>query len=173
MKTMPPLLADDHIRGPEDAPLTVVQYGDYDCPHTRASASVLRELEASLAVPMRFVFRHFPLRQIHANAEILSEVAEAAGKLGRFWDVHDRLMGHQRGIIARDVMTDLESTGLDVEALEAMLGTEMLRDRVERDVKTGRAAGVHTTPTWYFNEKLWDGHYDLATLRERARAVLA
>jgi protein-disulfide isomerase len=172
MNAMPPLLPDDHSRGPSDAPLTIVQYGDYDCPHTRASAAVIRELHATLAVPIRFVFRHFPLRHLHANAQILSEIAEAATTLGHFWNVHDRLMAHRRGITERDVLDDLGASGIDVATLQGLLDTPPIRDRIGRDVTAGSRSGVHSTPTWYFNASVWDGHYDLVTLLDRARASL-
>jgi protein-disulfide isomerase len=173
MKPMPPLEPEDHARGPADAPLLVVQYGDYDCPHTRVSGAVLRRLEGELGLPLRFVFRHFPLPHLHANAQFLSEIAEAAGSLGHFWEVHDRLMARRRGIEREDAFADAQASGIDVETLRPLLGSPAIEARIERDVKGGASAGVHSTPTWFFNGVVWDGHYDLATLAERARAALA
>jgi Na+:H+ antiporter, NhaA family len=173
MKPMPPLVSDDHSRGPVDAPLVIVQYGDYDCPHTRASSSIVRALEGEAGVPVRFVFRHFPLRHLHANAQILSEIAEAAGTLGFFWEVHDRLMGHRRRVDQQAAFDDLRAAHVDVDALRRLLGSAAIEERIERDVKGGRSAGVHSTPTWFFNGALWDGHYDGDTLARQARAALA
>jgi protein-disulfide isomerase len=168
-----PILADDHARGPADALLVIVQYGDYDCPHTRASASIIRAIKDELPTRPRFVFRHFPLRHLHANAQILSEIAESAATLGHFWDVHERLMGHQRGITQHDVLDDLRNASIDVEALQRLLGTAPITARIERDVQAGTAMGVHSTPTWFFDGARWDGHYDRDTLLGRVRAALA
>ena len=170
---MPPLVADDHARGPADAPLVVVHYGDYDCPHTRKSSEILRALEGELGVPMRYVFRHFPLRRLHANAQVLSEISEAAATLGSFWEAHDRLMGHHQGRGPMELLDDLRAVGVDVDAIRQRLDSAPVVERIERDVKGGVGAGVHTVPTWFFNGVLWDGHYDLATLAERARMALA
>jgi Na+:H+ antiporter, NhaA family len=162
----------DHARGPTDAGLTIVQYGDYDCPHTRASNAIVHDIERSLGSPVRFVFRHFPLRHMHANAELLSRVAEAASGLGRFWEVHERLMSHRR-ISERDVMGDLAVAGIDVDALRRLAGSDAVIARVERDVVSGKASGVHSTPTWFFNGASWDGHYDRETLLARIDAAPA
>jgi len=170
---MPPLVADDHARGPADAPLVVVHYGDYDCPHTRKSSEILRALGGELGVPMRYVFRHFPLRRLHANAQTLSEVAEAAATLGSFWETHDRLMGHHQGRGPLELLEDLRVLGIDVDAVRQRLGSAAVVERIERDVKGGGAAGVHTVPTWFFNGMFWDGHYDAPVLAERARLALA
>ena len=170
---MPAILPDDHVRGAADAPLTIVQYGDYDCPHTRASTAIVRALEADLRIPVRFLFRYFPLRHLHANAEMLSEIAEAAAVLGSFWEVHERLMRHPHGITQRDVLDDLRTADIDIEALEGLLGSVSVKQRIERDVHAGAASGVHSTPTWFFNSTIWDGHYDRGTLDERVRIALA
>ncbi len=170
-KPMSAIAADDHARGPADAALTIVQYGDYDCPHTRAAASIIQAIEDELPARPRFVFRHFPLRHLHANAQILSEIAEAASSLGRFWEVHERLMSHRHGVSQRDVLEDLRGAHVDVDALERLLGSAPITDRIERDVQAGAASGVHSTPSWFFNGVLWDGHYDRDTLLERVRAT--
>ena len=162
-----PVTASDHVRGPANAPLTIVQYGDYDCPHTRRSTAIVHDLERALDVPVRFVFRHFPLRHMHANAQLLSEIAEAAAELGHdYWLVHERLMSH-RQITQEAVLADLAAAKLDVEAIQQRLGSKAIVDRVEADVVSGKASGVHSTPTWFFNGALWDGHYDADTLRSR------
>src|SRR4051794_22140785 len=113
-KPLPPITDDDHVRGAAEPALTIVQYGDYDCPHTRASTPIIRSLIGALTVPVRFVFRHFPLRHLHANAQALSEIAEAAATLDHFWPTHDRLMGHRAGITQDDVLADLSAAHVDV-----------------------------------------------------------
>jgi protein-disulfide isomerase len=163
---------DDHARGPADAPLVLVMYGDYDCPHTRASTAVVKQLEQALHPhSVRFVFRHFPLRHMHANAQLLSEVAESAGRLGHFWATHDRLMSHAR-MTSAALMEDLAKSQVSMSDLEPLLGSPDIRDRIERDVEEGKALRVHSTPTFFFNGVLHDGHYDLETLKGRAAAAL-
>jgi protein-disulfide isomerase len=169
---VPPVTADDHARGPVDAPLVVVQYGDYDCPHTRKSSESLRALEGDLGVPIRLVFRHFPLRHLHPNAQAFAEIAEASAAVGSFWEAHDQLMGHHRGRGPLELLDDMRALGVDVDAVRQRLGSAAVVERIERDVKAGAGAGVHTTPTWFFNGMFWDGHYDAATLAERARLAL-
>jgi len=166
-----PVGPPDHARGPVESTLTVVQYGDYDCPHTRASTGILHGIEASLGVPVRFVYRHFPLRHIHANAQRVAQLAEAAEAQGRFWDVHERLMRIHH-MAEAPAMEALAAAGLDMTALLERAATPDVIERVERDVASGKAVGAHSTPTWFFNGTLWDGHYDEATLLARIREAL-
>jgi protein-disulfide isomerase len=168
-----PPTSEDHARGPEDARITVVQYGDYECPHTRAANRILRDLFAELPEPPRLGFRHFPLRHLHADAQALAEAAEAAAQQGKFWEMHDRMMEHERTIDLDEVLREAAEVGVDVEQLEPLLGSDALRDRVEADVRSGTASGVHSTPTFFFNGALFDGHYDADTIREQLAAATA
>src|SRR3954471_20255523 len=131
----------DHVRGPQDAAITIVQYGDYDCPHTRRSHLVMASLFAALGSQgePRFVFRHFPLRHLHANAEVLSELAEAAAAQGKFWDMHDHLMGHRKAISREDVIADARAAGIALERMDECVGSPEIRARVQTDVASGRA----------------------------------
>lgn len=162
-----PLDESDHVRGPEDAELTIVEYGDYDCPHTRRAHAVLSAVIARLPRAPRFVFRHFPLRDIHVNAQMLAQLAEAAAARGKFWEMHDHLMAHRRAITGEDIVRDAQAAGVTLESLDQLRDSEAIRARVERDVDSGRRAGVHSTPTFFFNGVLHDGHYDEATLSEK------
>ena len=172
MKPLSAITADDHVRSEGEPALTIVQYGDYDCPHTRASTPIIRSIMSALPTPPRFVFRHFPLRHLHANAQALSEIAEAAASLGHFWPTHDRLMGHRAGITRDDILVDLMAAHVDVDAVRRLMGSSAIQARIERDVSDGAASGVHSTPTWFFNGAIWDGHYDRATLEERIRIAM-
>ncbi|HEX4513565.1 MAG TPA: DsbA family protein [Polyangiaceae bacterium] len=163
---------EDHVRGAAEPALTIVQYGDYDCPHTRASTPIIRSIMSALPASSRFVFRHFPLRHLHANAQALSEIAEAAASLGHFWPTHDRLMEHRAGITQDDVLVDLFAAHVDVDAVRRLMGSSAIAQRIERDVTAGASSGVHSTPTWFFNGVIWDGHYDRETLEERIRLAL-
>lgn len=161
----PSLEHDDHARGPDDPALTIIEYGDFDCPHTRrASAELERLLAANPDV--RFVFRHFPLRRLHRNAEMLARIAEAAARHRRFWPLHDRLMRRVR-IDIGTLRDDLTAVGLRLEAIASLIGEDEVVDRIERDLTTGAAAGVTSTPSFLFAGALHDGHYDHATLAAR------
>jgi protein-disulfide isomerase len=157
----------DHVRGATgEHALTVVVYGDYDCPHTRASQAVVDRLVAENA-DLRVVFRHFPLRHIHANAEILSRIAEASAAQGKFWEMHDHLMHHRSAIGQADVLADAKAVGVDLDAVSAALDGKELAARIEHDVQSGRASGVHSTPSFFFDGVLHDGHYDHETLAKK------
>ncbi|MDB4945098.1 MAG: putative sodium/proton antiporter [Labilithrix sp.] len=142
---------DDHVRGPGSG-LTIVEYGDYECPHTRAAEPVLEELLAENP-DVRFVYRHFPLAHLHPHAERLAAFAEAGGG-DEFWERHERLM-------AGDVPSDLLDEELDEKAVHRAL----------RDVAPARAAGVHSTPTFLFGAEKFDGAYDYDTLSAQLRAA--
>jgi protein-disulfide isomerase len=167
-----PVHEADHVRGPDDAQLTIVEYGDYDCPHTRRAHAILSSLIGRMPREPRFVFRHFPLRDRHVNAEMLAELAEASAARGKFWEMHDHLMAHRRAITREDVVRDAEAAGVALQDLDELIGQEAIRARVERDVESGRRAGVHGTPTFFFNGALHDGHYDEATLSEQMRLAI-
>ncbi|MDX2024401.1 MAG: DsbA family protein [Deltaproteobacteria bacterium] len=159
-----PVGAHDHARGPVDAHVTIVQYGDYDCPHTRLSNRILVQLLPNLPVSCRFIYRHFPLRHLHANAQLFAELAEAAADQGRFWPFHDRVMSHSRAPDEAELRADLHAADLDLDGLARAI-TLKVRARVEDDLQGGKAAGVHSTPTFFFNGVLHEGHYDPATVR--------
>jgi protein-disulfide isomerase len=161
--------ADDHARGPRDATIVIVEYGDYACPHTRRAHLIVTSLFASLGPrdQPRFVFRHFPLRDMHPDAEFLAELVEAASVHGKFWEMHDQLMRHRAVIERDDLGADAAAVGLELASLNALVGTPASKSRVEADVRSGRSNGVHSTPTFFFNGVLHDGHYDAPTLRAK------
>ncbi|HLK35154.1 MAG TPA: thioredoxin domain-containing protein [Polyangiaceae bacterium] len=162
----PDITDDDHFRGAERPRVTLVEYGDYDCPHTRRAQSSVDRLVAENA-DVRIVFRHFPLRDLHANAEILSRVAEAAALQGRFWAIHDHLMSHRAPIDERGVLADAADAGVDMERVRRDVGLDAVARRIERDVRSGRARGIHSTPSFLFDGVLHDGHYDFETLARK------
>ncbi|HEY6079453.1 MAG TPA: thioredoxin domain-containing protein [Polyangiaceae bacterium] len=158
----------DHVLGRLDAPLVVVEYGDYDCPHTRrAHGHLLQLLEER---DMALVFRHFPLRHLHQNAEQLSEAMEAITEPALYWAAHQRLMA-QRRMSLEVASAELRELGLELKQLAA--GRIQAALRVQRDVDRGLVDGVHSTPSFFFNGTPHDGHYDLDTLRQQIAQVLA
>lgn len=166
------LVEDDHVRGGEGSSVVLVEYGDYDCPHTRAAQAIVDRI-ARENPDVRVVFRHFPLRHLHANAEILARIAEAASVQGKFWSMHDHLMAHRRPVDERGVVADASDAGIDMSRLQLDLESASIAERVERDVKKGRELGVHSTPSFFFDGKLHDGHYDYDTLSAKLREARA
>lgn len=161
--TVPPTDAD-HVLGRLDAPLVIVEYGDYDCPHTRRAHGILKELIAERPGGVALVFRPFPLRHLHQNAQKLAEWMQAISEPGAYWAAHERLMA-QRHLSLEVAQLELSGLGLDTAELsrhraEAALG-------VQADVERGLGDGVHSTPSFFFNGAPHDGHYDLDTLRQQ------
>jgi len=164
-----PVGPDDHVRGPADAPATVVVYGDYQCPYTRRALHAISALERRIGDRFRLVYRHFPLREIHPNAQASAELAEAAADGGRFWEVNDHLFAHQDALDPVHLATYATQFGIPFEASDPGRVEAGYRyaDRVEDDFQGGLRSGVGGTPTIYVNGRRYDGGYDEATL-ERA-----
>lgn len=166
----------DHVRGPADAPVTLVEYGDYECPWCRRAAPVIDDLLAASDGQLRFVMRHLPLTDVHPNAALAAEAAEAAGAQGRFWEMHDRLFAGEAALLPHELMQHAEALGLDVVAFEKDLRSGRFGARVARDVAGAESAGVAGTPTFFINERRYRGAYDLASLGaaiERAARMAA
>jgi Na+/H+ antiporter NhaA len=164
---------DDHIRGPIDASVTLVEYGDFECPYCGRAEPILRELLSEVGDEVCFVFRHLPLSDVHEHAQLAAEAAEAAGAQGRFWEMHDLLFDHQDALTARDLMGYAEELGLDVERFHAELKSREHAPRVARDVESAELSGVAGTPTFFINGQRHHGAYDIATLKKAVRAARA
>jgi protein-disulfide isomerase len=153
----------DHLRG-SGAPL-IVEYGDYECPYSRAAYREIEQVEA--ATPLRFVFRHFPLTEIHPHALAASAAAEAAALQGRFWEMHDRLFHGQKALTEPDLLAYAAEVGLDPDRFRDDSGGESVLARIRRDVESGIASGeVRGTPTLFINGEVHRGSYDAAALLE-------
>ena len=150
----------DHVRGAPTAAVTLVEYGDFECPHCRAAHVVLDNLFGQLGDRFRLVFRHFPLTQIHPHAERAAEAAEAAAVQRRFWDMHDLLFDRQDALGDEDLVAYAAELGLDVErfGLELVQGSH--RSRVREDFLGGVRSGVNGTPTFFINGRRHDGSWD-------------
>ena len=163
----------DHIEGPADAPVTLVEYGDYECPYCGAAYPIVKEVQARMGDKLRFVFRNFPITTSHPHAEHAAEAAEAAAAQGRFWEMHDYLYEHQRGLTDKDLHQYAEELGLDVDRFDRELAEHVHGPRVREDFMSGVRSGVNGTPTFYVNGRRHDDSYDLETLLtalERAKA---
>lgn len=166
----------DHVRGPQDAPVTLVEYGDFECPYCGQAEPVVRDLLAGFG-DLRYVWRHLPLNDVHPRAQLAAEAAEAAAAQGAFWPMHDRLLAHQDDLRPRDLVGHAEALGLDVERFRRDLQEHVGTARIAEDVDTADLSGVSGTPTFFVNGRRHQGAYDITTLSRavrlaRARAVI-
>ena len=160
----------DHIRGPIDAPVTVVEYGDFECPFCGQAEPVVRELLREFG-DVRYVWRHLPLNDVHPHAQLAAEAAEAAADQGSFWEMHDLLLDHQDALRASDLIGYAEQLGLDVERFTDDLREHAGAARVAEDVDSADLSGVSGTPTFFINGRRQYGAYDIATLSAAVRAA--
>ena len=154
----------DHIQGPADALVTLVQYGDYECPYCGEAYPIVKEMQARMGVRLRFVFRNFPISTSHPHAEHAAEAAEAADTQGNFWDMHDLLYERQRHLTDRDLHAYAEELGLDVKRFDKEMTEHVHEPRVHEDFMSGVRSGVNGTPTFYIAGVRYDDSYDLETL---------
>jgi Na+/H+ antiporter NhaA/predicted DsbA family dithiol-disulfide isomerase len=161
----------DHIRGGEDALVTLLEYGDYQCPYCGQAERVIRELYQSFGKELRYVWRHVPLNDVHAFAQMAAEAAEAAGAQGEFWEMHDLLLDNQDALGPADLIRHAETLGLDIERFEDELRAREYAPRIAQDVASADASGVAGTPTFFINGRRHYGAYDLETLTEAVKAA--
>jgi Na+/H+ antiporter NhaA len=154
----------DHVRGAPEAVVTLVEYGDYECPYCRRAARVIGRLLERIGGEFRFVFRHLPLPDVHPNAALAAEAAEAAGAQEKFWQMHDVLLFRQDNLLLPDLVRYAGEIGLDVGAFQVDLSSGRFASRVARDVMSAEAAGVAGTPTFFINGRRHAGSYDAASL---------
>lgn len=159
-----PVSERDHIQGPATAPVTLVEYGDYQCPYCGQAYPIVKALQRTLGDQLRFVFRNFPLAEIHPHAEGAAEAAEAAGAQGKFWEMHDLLFEHQGALDGPDLVQYARQLGLDLARFERDLTEHRFASRVHEDILSGARSGVNGTPTFYVNGRRHDASYDLDTL---------
>jgi protein-disulfide isomerase len=155
---------DDHVRGSKAPLLYVIEYGDYDCPHTRAAQAIVDRMMEE-GDDIAWAFRPFPLRDIHPNADLIARIAEAAHRQGRFWPMHDHLMRHRAPIDESGLVADLTEIGVDMATLRRDLNDAAIAASIEHHIQRGRSSGVTSTPTFFFDGVRYAGHYDLAMLR--------
>jgi protein-disulfide isomerase len=163
----------DHIQGPAAAAVTLVEYGDYECPYCGAAYPIVKQVQARMGERLRFVFRNFPITTSHPHAEQAAEAAEAAAAQARFWEMHDLLHENQARLLDDHLHTYAEKLGLDVELFDNELAEHVHAPRVREDFMSGVRSGVNGTPTFYINGARHDDSYEIETLLaalERAAA---
>jgi protein-disulfide isomerase len=167
-----PIGPEDHTSGPPTARVTLVEYGDYECPFCGMAHPVVKELLRLLEDDMLFAFRHFPLSQIHPHALDAAIAAEAAGAQGRFWEMHELLFTHQDRLAPRDLLVLARSIDLDLEQFAEDLTQRKYEARVRRDFMSGVRSGVNGTPTFFINGVRHNGSWDLESLLDGIRASI-
>ncbi len=169
----PPVSARDHAAGLADAPLTLVEYGDYQCPYCGAAYPVVKRLQKTLGKKMQFVFRNFPLTQMHVYALIAAETAEAAALQGKFWEMHDLLFEQQAFLDPDVIPLWAERIGLNLEQLGNDIRQGIPEKRIKEDRQSGIRSGVNGTPTFFINGIRYDGSPDFASMLGALESDLA
>ena len=162
--TLPVSEDRDHIQGAAEAPATLLEYGDYECPFCGAAYPIVKEVQSRLGDRLRFGFRNFPITTSHPHAELAAEAAEAADAQRKFWEMHDLLYESQQHLEAADLHRYAEQLGLDVGRFDNELARHVHAERVREDFMSGVRSGVNGTPTFYLNGVRHDGDYELETL---------
>ena len=159
-----PVSQRDHRQGSETAPVTLVEYGDYECPYCGKAHPIVKEIQRRLGDQLCFVFRHFPLTQVHPYAQHAAEAAEAAGAQGEFWQMHDTLFEHQEALDDVHLLQYAVALQLDTDRFVLEMTTHMYANRVREDFLSGVRSGVNGTPTFFINGVRHDASFDLGTL---------
>jgi protein-disulfide isomerase len=165
--------SDDHAQGKADAAVTLVQYGDYECPYTRLSRHSVHQLQRDFGESLRFVFRNFPLEDIHPHARAAATAAEAAGAQTDFWAMHEHLFEHQKALSDPDLRRYAAELGLDLARFERDRGSPAVAERIDRDLASGERSGVEGTPTFFVNGRRHEGSFEVDSLRRAITTALA
>jgi protein-disulfide isomerase len=167
-----PLSDRDHAQGAPDAPVTLLEYGDYECPHCGRAYPIVKEVQRRLGRRLRFVFRNFPLNEVHPHAEHAAEAAEAAASQGKYWEMHDTLFEHQSALGDRQLLGYAVTIGLVAEQFAKELASHEHTRHVRADFLGGIRSGVNGTPTFFINELRHDDEWDVDTLVRALEAAI-
>jgi protein-disulfide isomerase len=147
----------DHVNGPSEAPLTLVEYGDFECPYCGMAYPIVQSIQRQLGGRLRFVYRHFPLKELHPHAQHAAEAAESAGAQGKFWEMHHALFEHQEALDDAALARYADGLGLDAERVARDIESGTYARRVRDDFRSGVRSGVNGTPTFFVNGERYDG----------------
>jgi protein-disulfide isomerase len=173
VKLILPVTSDrDHIQGSSTAPVTLVEYGDYECPYCGQAYPIIKEVQKHLGDKLQFVFRNFPLTEMHPHAQHAAEAAEAAAVQNRFWEMHDYLYEHQQALDDKYLEKYAENLGLNLAKFNIDMSSHVHAGRIREDFLSGVRSGVNGTPTFYINEIRYDGSFDLETLLKTLRSAI-
>ncbi len=163
---------NDHSQGEENAPVTLVQYGDFECPYCGQAYPIIKELQKLEKNSLLFIFRNFPLSQVHPHSIHAALAAEAAAKQGKFWEMHDMLYENQQALEDHDLLMYAKELGLDINKFEEDIKSETIEKRVEDDFMSGIRSGVNGTPTFFINGIRYDGSYELSALQDAIKKTI-
>ncbi len=161
----------DHVRGPDDAAVTLLEYGDLECPYCGQAERVIRELLSQFGGELRYVWRHLPLNDVHPHAQLAAEAAEAAAWQGKFWEMHDALLANQDDLTLRSILAVAERLDLDMEKFRGHLRKRKGAPKIAEDVESADLSGVSGTPSFFINGHRHQGAYDIATLSKAVKAA--
>jgi protein-disulfide isomerase len=168
-----PVTAGDHVQGSDAAPVTLIEYADYECPYSRIAYRVIKGVQQELGDQLRFVYRNFPLREIHPHAQHAAEAAEAAASQGRFWEMHDHLFEHQRALDDEHLHQHAATLGLEIETFDRDMAQHRHARKIDRDLRDGVQSGVRATPTFFINAVRHEGSLDRNSLLSMIREAHA
>jgi protein-disulfide isomerase len=167
-----PVNAADHTLGPDHAPVTVVEYGDFECPNCKQAAPAVKLLLERFDQRVRFAYRHFPLEDVHPHALAAAEAAECAGAQGKFWEMHERLFAHQDHLKAKDLTGYAAQLGLDMALYTAEMDDHVYLQRVREHIESGLVSGVRGTPGFFVNGVITDVSFGLRGLFDAVEKAL-
>ena len=171
VRLLEPVGPRDHAQGPADASVTLVEYGDYECPYCGRAFPSIKKLQQEFGDQLRVVFRHFPQNSVHPHASVAAQAAEAAAAQGKFWQMHDLLLEHQDELADADLAQYALRAGLEVYRFEADMSSERFAARVGHDHEAGVKNGVKKTPTLFLNSIRYDGPLEYEPLAAAVRAT--
>jgi protein-disulfide isomerase len=165
-KLVLPVSERDHSQGPADAPVTLVEYGDFECPYCGRAYPIIKELQRRIGDRMCLVFRNFPITTKHPHAMQAAEAAESAGGQGKFWEMHDTIYENQQNLEYENLITYAEALKLDMDRFKQDLAEHTYLPKIEEDFRSGVRSGVNGTPTFFINSFRYDGEDDIESLQE-------
>ena len=168
-----PVTERDHAQGAPDAPITLVEYGDYECPYCGKTYPIVKRIQTELGERLRFVFRNFPLNSVHPHASVAAQAAEAAAAQGQFWPMHDLLYEHQADLESQDINRYALRLGLEIYKFESDVSTERFAARVREDFEGGQRSGVTGTPTLFINGRRYRGELSYEGLMAAIRRAMS
>jgi protein-disulfide isomerase len=167
-----PVSERDHPQGPYTAPVTLVEYGDYECPYCGEAYPIIKNLQERLGDKLRFVFRNFPITQVHPHAQHAAEAAESAGSQNNFWEMHDYLYEHQQELDDKHLRQYASALGMDIARFDDDMAKHVHAGRIREDFTSGIRSGVNGTPTFYINDIRHDESWDEKTLMAAIKHTL-
>ncbi len=165
----PAVSQNDHIEGNKDAKLELVEYGDYECPHCGHAHPILKQLVKRLGNQLKFVFRNFPLSEMHPHAVSAAVASEAASRQGKFWEMHDMIFEHQHHLEPEDLHLFAKNIGLDLQQFMKDIQDDAIIDRINDDIESGLRSGVNGTPSFYVNGAKYEGDWELEEFEKYLR----